>query len=263
MERRRRGAGDRHAAVFGSRASGASTTSCRSSAWTSTPRRSTASAAPPAPLLGRRRRRCCAPCWPPCRRITDARDRARTWRRCSAGSPNAWRGMEPQMGFLRAHPRRAARGRHLVEDVTQVGFVGRLAFPVPAPRPLFSPGYQDTSAGATARRSACRRRCPAAQWCCDLRRWRVHVPGGGTRHRHAPQAAAWSRWCSTTARSATCGASRQEHYGNRLIACDLVNPDFVEFAESFGAKRSAPATGQPAGGACARPWRRGRRRWCM
>ena len=26
-----------------------------------------------------------------------------------------------------------------------------------------------------------------------------------------------------------------EQYGNRLIACDLANPDFVCFAESFGA----------------------------
>ena len=28
---------------------------------------------------------------------------------------------------------------------------------------------------------------------------------------------------------------QQEHFGNRLIACDLANPDFVKFAESFGA----------------------------
>ena len=28
---------------------------------------------------------------------------------------------------------------------------------------------------------------------------------------------------------------QQERYGNRLIACDLANPDFVAFAESFGA----------------------------
>jgi acetolactate synthase-1/2/3 large subunit len=28
---------------------------------------------------------------------------------------------------------------------------------------------------------------------------------------------------------------QQERYGNRLIASDLTNPDFVKFAESFGA----------------------------
>jgi acetolactate synthase I/II/III large subunit len=28
---------------------------------------------------------------------------------------------------------------------------------------------------------------------------------------------------------------QEEQFGNRLIACDLANPDFVKFAESFGA----------------------------
>ena len=28
---------------------------------------------------------------------------------------------------------------------------------------------------------------------------------------------------------------QEEQFGNRLIACDLANPDFVRFAESFGA----------------------------
>ena len=29
--------------------------------------------------------------------------------------------------------------------------------------------------------------------------------------------------------------NQEERYSNRLIACDLTNPDFVRFAESFGA----------------------------
>src|SRR5262249_55498813 len=28
---------------------------------------------------------------------------------------------------------------------------------------------------------------------------------------------------------------QQEQFGNRLIACDLANPDFVQYAQSFGA----------------------------
>jgi acetolactate synthase-1/2/3 large subunit len=27
---------------------------------------------------------------------------------------------------------------------------------------------------------------------------------------------------------------QEEQFGNRLIACDLTNPDFVKYAESFG-----------------------------
>ena len=30
---------------------------------------------------------------------------------------------------------------------------------------------------------------------------------------------------------------QQERYGNRLIASDLTNPDFIKYAESFGAAR--------------------------
>ncbi len=36
-----------------------------------------------------------------------------------------------------------------------------------------------------------------------------------------------------------------EQYGDRLIACDLANPDFVRFAESFGA--AAERAKDPAG----------------
>jgi uncharacterized protein (DUF2237 family) len=32
-----------------------------------------------------------------------------------------------------------------------------------------------------------------------------------------------------------CAAFQQEDYGNRVIASDLANPDFVKFGESFGA----------------------------
>src|SRR5262249_19243720 len=51
--------------------------------------------------------------------------------------------LEPQMSFLRAIRAALPEDGVVVEDVTQVGFVGRIAFPVPAPRRYLSPGYQD------------------------------------------------------------------------------------------------------------------------
>ncbi|MBU6499855.1 MAG: DUF2094 domain-containing protein, partial [Rhodospirillales bacterium] len=51
---------------------------------------------------------------------------------------------EPPMGFLRAIRAALPADGIYVEDVTQVGFASRLAFPVPAPRRFLSPGYQDT-----------------------------------------------------------------------------------------------------------------------
>src|SRR6185312_8306974 len=50
---------------------------------------------------------------------------------------------EPQMGFLRAIRAALPEDGVVVEDVTQVGFMGRLAFDVAAPRRYISPGYQD------------------------------------------------------------------------------------------------------------------------
>ena len=37
---------------------------------------------------------------------------------------------------------------------------------------------------------------------------------------------------------------QEERYGNRLIASDLANPDFVRFAESFGARAERARTPQ-------------------
>ena len=42
---------------------------------------------------------------------------------------------------------------------------------------------------------------------------------------------------------------QEERYGNRLIACDLTNPDFVRFAESFGAAAERARTPQELRGA--------------
>ena len=40
---------------------------------------------------------------------------------------------------------------------------------------------------------------------------------------------------------------QEEHYGNRVIASDLANPDFVRYAQSFGAE--AERARDPAGAA--------------
>jgi acetolactate synthase-1/2/3 large subunit len=42
---------------------------------------------------------------------------------------------------------------------------------------------------------------------------------------------------------------QQEHFGNRLIASDLANPDFVKFAESFGATGRRAHTPEELGAA--------------
>ena len=49
---------------------------------------------------------------------------------------------------------------------------------------------------------------------------------------------------------------QQEAYGNRLIACDLADPDFVRFAESFGAAAERAKTPKSLRAALRRAFRR-------
>jgi acetolactate synthase-1/2/3 large subunit len=49
---------------------------------------------------------------------------------------------------------------------------------------------------------------------------------------------------------------QEENFGNRLIACDLANPDFVRFAESFGAAAERVRTPEELRAALARGFAR-------
>ena len=52
---------------------------------------------------------------------------------------------------------------------------------------------------------------------------------------------------------------QQENFGNRLIASDLANPDFVKFAESFGAAAERRADPEELRAALRRGFARARR----
>jgi acetolactate synthase-1/2/3 large subunit len=141
--------------------------------------------------------------------------------------------LEPQMGFVRAIRAALPEDGVLVEDVTQVGFVTRLAFPVTKPRTYLSPGYQDNlgwSYGvALGAQAALPERCVVA------------IAGdGGFMYQASELATAVRHNLPVVVVVFDDGAFgnvrriQAENYGNRLIASDLANPDFVKFAESFG-----------------------------
>ncbi len=57
---------------------------------------------------------------------------------------------------------------------------------------------------------------------------------------------------------------QEQQYGNRLIACDLANPDFVALRRELRRRRrSGASTPEELETACARRSRSMRRRWCM
>ncbi|HUN42856.1 MAG TPA: thiamine pyrophosphate-dependent enzyme [Acetobacteraceae bacterium] len=141
--------------------------------------------------------------------------------------------LEPQMGFLRAIRAALPNDGIYVEEVTQIGFASRLALPVHAPRTFLSPGYQDTLGWGYGT-------ALGAQAAAPGRKVVLATGDGGFMYQAAELATAMRHRLPVVAVVFDDGAFgnvrriQQERYGNRLIACDLTNPDFVKFAESFG-----------------------------
>jgi len=143
------------------------------------------------------------------------------------------RTLEPQMGFLNAIRAALPADGILVEDVTQIGFAGRLAFPVERSRLYLSPGYQDNLGWAYGTALGAKAACPdqAVVAICGDGGFMYQVGELATamRHRLAVVAIVFDDGAFGNVRRI-----QAEKYGNRLIACDLHNPDFVRLAESFG-----------------------------
>jgi acetolactate synthase I/II/III large subunit len=141
--------------------------------------------------------------------------------------------LEPQMSFLRAIRAALPADGIYVEEVTQVGFASRLAFPVTEPRTFLSPGYQDTLGWGYGT-------ALGAQAAAPGRKVVLATGDGGFMYQAAELATAMHHRLPLVVVVFDDGAFgnvrriQQERYGNRLIACDLTNPDFVKFAESFG-----------------------------
>jgi acetolactate synthase I/II/III large subunit len=143
----------------------------------------------------------------------------------------------------------------LVEDVTQMAFAARVAFPVYRPRTYISPGYQDNLGWgfATALGVAdARRDVPVLALCGDGGfMFTANELATGVRHRIPLTTVVFADGAFGNVRR-----NQEERYGNRLIACDLANPDFVRFAESFGAVGERARTPDELGAALSRAFRR-------
>lgn len=151
---------------------------------------------------------------------------------------------EPQMGFLRAIRAALPADGVVVEDVTQVGFMGRLAFEVDAPRRYISPGYQDNlgwAYGTALGVQAARPDAAVVAICGD----------GGFMYQAQELATAMHHRLPVVAVVFDDGGFgnvrriQAERFGNRIIAADLTNPDFVDFSRSFGMaayRADTPAT---------------------
>jgi acetolactate synthase I/II/III large subunit len=140
----------------------------------------------------------------------------------------------PQIAFLQAMRAELPDDGIFVDEVTQIGFAARLALPVYKPRTFLSSGYQDNLGYGFATALGAQHARP------DVPVLSINGDGGflytatemasAMRHRIPLVSVVFADGSFGNVRRI-----QEERYGNRLICSDLANPDFVRFAESFGA----------------------------
>lgn len=140
----------------------------------------------------------------------------------------------PQLAFLDAIRAELPNDGIYVDEVTQIGFAARLAFPVYKPRTFLSPGYQDNLGWGYATALGAQHARP------DVPVLSINGDGGflytanelaTAMHHNIPLVAV----VFVDNAFGNVRRIQEVQFGNRLIACDLTNPDFVRYAESFGA----------------------------
>ncbi|HSP49790.1 MAG TPA: thiamine pyrophosphate-dependent enzyme [Pseudolabrys sp.] len=142
--------------------------------------------------------------------------------------------LAPQLAFLDVIRAELPEDGIYVDEVTQMGFAARLAMPVYKPRTFLSPGYQDNLGWGYATALG------AQHACAQVPVLSINGDGGflytgnelatAMRHRIPLVAVVFADGAFGNVRRI-----QQEQFGNRVIASDLANPDFVKYAESFGA----------------------------
>jgi acetolactate synthase I/II/III large subunit len=162
---------------------------------------------------------------PPSRRdeLRDMKTRAR----------EATAGVQPQIAYLDAIRDVLPRDGFFVEEISQIGFAARFAFPVYEPRHYVTCGYQDNLGFGYNTALGVKVAHPGNAV--------VSISGdGGFLFGAQEMATAVQHGINVVAivfNNDSYGNVRrdqQQTYGGRLIGSDLVNPDFVKMAESFG-----------------------------
>jgi acetolactate synthase-1/2/3 large subunit len=139
----------------------------------------------------------------------------------------------PQIAYLDAIRKALPEDGILVDELTQMGYVARLAYPTFRPRTFLSPGYQGTLGWGYATSLGVKVAKPAAPV--------VSMSGdGGFLFTAMEMATAAQHGIGVVAVVFSDGAYgnvkriQRQAFNNRTIASDLRNPDFVRLGESFG-----------------------------
>jgi acetolactate synthase I/II/III large subunit len=142
--------------------------------------------------------------------------------------------LQPQIAYLEAIRAELPEDGIFVDELTQLGYVGRMVFPVYRPRTYISPGYQGTLGWGVATALGVKLARP------DKPVVAVSGDGGFLFNAQELATAVQQRIpvVIVLMNDNAYGNVRRiqaDMFGNRLIASDLHNPDFQKFVESFGA----------------------------
>jgi acetolactate synthase I/II/III large subunit len=141
--------------------------------------------------------------------------------------------LEPQVSFLRAMRRALPEHGIFVDEVTQVGFASRLAFPVYRPRTFLSPGYQDTLGwgyGTALGAKAANPDVPVLSIAGDGGfLYQIGELATAVHHKLAVVVVIFDNMMYGNVK-----LIQEQRFGSRIIAADLSNPDFVDLANAFG-----------------------------
>jgi acetolactate synthase-1/2/3 large subunit len=143
--------------------------------------------------------------------------------------------LEPQLSFLKVIREELPDDGIFVEEVTQIGYVSRVALPVYKPRTFISTGYQGTLGWGLATALGVKVANPDKAV--------ISVSGdGGFMFNVQELTTAVQQKIGLVILLFNDGAygnvrrMQKQQYGGRLIASKLHNPDFVKMADSFGAQ---------------------------
>lgn len=143
------------------------------------------------------------------------------------------RRLGPQVAFLEAIRAALPEEGIFVDELTQIGYVSRLALPVYRPRTFLSSGYQGTLGWGLPAALGAKLARPGAPV--------LSVSGDGGFLFNAQELASAVRHkvaaVSVVFNDGHYGNVRmfqEQNFGGRVIAADLANPDFARLAESFG-----------------------------
>ena len=138
-----------------------------------------------------------------------------------------------QVAYLKVLREALGEGDIFVDELTQVGYVSRVAYPVYGPHTFITTGYQGTLGYGYATALGVKVAAPD-------KRVLVINGDGGFMFNVQEMATAMQNNIAVVAVVFNDGAygnvqrMQRELHGGRVIATDLRNPDFVQLAESFG-----------------------------